>query len=94
MAVGADQCLAGDGKTFQVKLVADAVAGTRKINTVLFCDRADKTVVVRIFKAGLKGIVVDISDRTLGFNTVDPHCLKFKVGHGTGCVLGQGLVDF
>lgn len=48
--------------------MADAVAGAGEVNAVLFGDGADKTVVVGVFKAGLKGIVVDIGDAFLGFD--------------------------
>ena len=60
VAVGADQGLAGNAEALQMNLMADAVAGTGKVNAVLFGHRLDKAVVVSVFKAGLQGVVVDI----------------------------------
>ena len=74
-------------------LMADAVAGTGEADAVLFGDTADVAVVIRIFKAGLQGVVVDVGDRQLGTHTLGAHCLKLQIGHGAGCILGQGLVD-
>ncbi len=62
VAVGADQGLAGNAEALQMYLMADAVAGTGKVNAVLFGDRLNKAVVVGVFKAGLQGVVVDIGD--------------------------------
>ena len=46
-------------------LMADAVACLRIVDAVLLSDRTDIFVVVRILEAGLQGIVVNVSDRTL-----------------------------
>ena len=94
VAVGADKGLAGNSEPLKMNLMANSVARTGIINAVLFCDRTDKAVVVGIFKTGLQGVVVNISDRALGFYSRDSHGLKFKVCHGSGCVLCEGLVDF
>ena len=94
MAVRTDQRFARFCKTLQMYLMANTIARTREINAVLFCDRTDKAVVVGIFKTGLQGVVVNISDRALCAYAVNTHCLKFKVSHGAGCILCQRLIDF
>ena len=73
--------------------MADAVARTREPDAVLLGHRTNKPVVVGIFKAGLQGVVVDVSDAALGFDPRHAHRFKFQVGHGAGSVLGEGLVD-
>ena len=62
VGVGADQGFAGCAEAFQVDLVADAVTGFGVVDAMLFGDGADVFVVIGIFKAGLEGIVVDVSD--------------------------------
>ena len=37
--------------------------------------------------------MVNISDRTLGFDLIDAHRLKLQIGHRAGRVLCQRLVD-
>ena len=61
VAVRADQGLARDAEALQMDLVADVVTRPGEVDAVLFGDGADKAVVVRIFKAGLKGVVIDVS---------------------------------
>ena len=60
MAVGADKSLAGNAKAFKVYLMANAVAGTAEVDAVLFCNRANKAVVVCVFKSVLESVVVNI----------------------------------
>ena len=61
---------------------------------MLLGNRTDVLVVVRVFKTGLKGVVVNIGNRAFGLDLVDSHGLKLQVRHGTRSVLGQGLIDF
>ena len=50
-------------------------------------------MIVRIFKAGLNGVMVDIGHRFFCFHPIDAHSLKLQICHGAGGILGQGLVD-
>ena len=60
MAVRADQGFARDAEPLQMYLMADAVAGAGEIQAVLFAHRLDIPVIVGVFKAGLKCVVVDV----------------------------------
>ena len=93
VAVRADQRLSGSTEALEVYLMADAVSGTREVQTVLLCRRLDEAVVVGVFKARLKSVVVYVCDRELGGNARDTHSLEFKVSKRSGRVLSQGLVD-
>ena len=50
-------------------------------------------MVVRVFKAGLQGVVVNVCDRKLGLYALDSHGLEFKVCHGARGVLSESLID-
>ena len=93
VAVRADQGLARRAEALEVHLMADAVARLGIVDAVLLCDGADILVVVRIFEAGLQGIVVNISDRALGPDLIDAHRLELQIGHRAGRILRQCLVD-
>ena len=56
VAVRADQCFSRDAKTLQMHLMANAVSGTGKADTVLFCNALNKAVVVGVLKTGLQGV--------------------------------------
>ena len=92
MAVRSDKGLARNRKTLEMNLMAYSVARTRKVYSVLFCNRTYKAVIVGIFKAVLQRIMVDIGHRALGFDPRYPHGLKLKVRHGSGRILSQGLI--
>ena len=93
VAVRAQQRLSRFGETLQVHLMADAVAGPRKPDAVLFGHGRDVLVVVCIFKAGLQHVVVDIGHRAFGLDAVDAHGLELQIGHGAGGVLRERLVN-
>ena len=76
MAVRADKRFPGNSEALEMNLMADAVSRAGKPNSVLFSDASDIAVVVCVFKATLKRIVVDVGDRALGFNLSDAHSLK------------------
>jgi len=73
--------------------VADAVAGPAVDDAKLGGHGLQIAVVVGVLKAHLDGVVVHITDRQLGTDSVQPHRLELQIGHGAGGVLGQGLVD-
>jgi len=50
-------------------------------------------VVVGVLKADLDGVMVDVADTQVGLDPGQPHGLELQVGHRSGGVLGQGLVD-
>ena len=93
MAVRTDQGLARCAEALQMYLMADAVACLRIVDAVLLSDRTDIFVVVRILEAGLQGIVVNVSDRTLGLDLIDAHRLKLEISHRAGGILRQRLID-
>ena len=93
VAVGADEGLAGFAEALQMHLMADAVAGAGEVDAVLFTHRLDIAVVVGVLKAGLQGVVVDIGHAALGAHAGDTHRLEFEIGHSTGGILRQRLID-
>ena len=93
MAVGADQRFAGDAEALQMHLMADAVSGAGKANAVLFRHALDKAVIIRVLKAGLQSVVVNVCHTQLRFDARNAHRFKFQVSHGAGRVLCQGLVN-
>jgi len=93
VAVGADQCFAGTPEAFQVDLVADAVAGARQHDAELLRDAHQIAVIVRVFKADLNRIVVDVADGELRADPGDVHGFKLQISQGARGVLGERLVD-
>ena len=89
VGVGADQGLAGLAEALQVHLMADAIAGTGEMHTVLGGDSLQITMVVGILETALQGVVINIGDGELGLDSGDAHGLKFQVSHGAGGVLGR-----
>ena len=66
MAIGTDQSLAGNTESFKMHLMANTVAGTGEINTVLFGNGLNKLMVVCVFKAGLERVMINICNTALG----------------------------
>ena len=73
-------------------LVADAVAGPGEVHAVLARNGLQITVVVRVFKAGLQCVVVDIGDAQLGPDALYAHRFKLEIGHRARRVLRERLV--
>ena len=73
--------------------MADAVARAGIPDPVLLRDGGDEAVIVGVLESGLERVVVDVRDAALRLDLSDPHRLEFDVGHGSGGVLRQGLVD-
>ena len=93
MAVAAQQGQSRYAEALQVHLVADAVAGLGAEDAVLLRHALDVLVVIRVFKAGLQGVVVNIGYALHGSDPADTHSLKLQVSHGSRGVLRQGLVN-
>ena len=93
MAVRADKGLSGNAEAFEMNLMADSVTGAREADSVLLCYCLNISVVVGIFKACLKCVVVDISNRQLGLYSFRAHSFKLKISHCARCVLCKCLVD-
>ena len=74
-------------------LMTDTVTGTGEIDTMLIGNGLQIAVVVGIFKAGLKCIVIHISYTQLRLDSGNTHCFKLQVSHSTGSILGQCLID-
>ena len=88
MAVGADKGLAGNAKTFQMDLMTNSIAGAGIINSMFLGDGLDKAVIVRVFKTGLEGVVVNIGNGTFRLDPRHSHGLKFQIRHGACGILG------
>ena len=93
MAVTAQQGQSRDAEALQMHLVADAVAGLGAEDAVLLGHALDVLMVIRVFKAGLQGVVVNIGYALHGSDPADAHGLKLQVSHGSRGVLRQGLVN-
>ena len=93
VAIRADERLAGLAEALKVHLMADAVAGTREPDAVLCGHGLQIAVVVRVFKAGLQRVVVDVGHAQLGLYARDAHRLKLEIGHRAGRVLRERLVN-
>ena len=93
VAVGADERLARLAEALELHLVADAVARAGEPDAVLLGHGLEIAVVVRVFKAGLQRVVVDIGHAQLGSDARDAHRLKLQIGHRAGGVLRERLVD-
>ena len=93
MGVGAEQGLAGHTETFEVDLVADAIAGAAEADAVRGGNGLEIEVVIGVFGSHLKHIVVDVGHGQLGLHLAGPHRLKFQICHRAGRVLRQRLVD-
>ena len=94
VAVRAKQGFAGLAEALQMHLMTDAVAGLGEINPMLACHCLDIFMVICVFKACLQGVVVDVSNRFLCFDTGNPNGFKLQIRHGACGVLCQCLVDF
>src|SRR3972149_8665598 len=92
MAGGADQGGARLTETLQVHLMTDAVSRPGKMNAVLLRDVPQIPVVVCIFKPDLNRVVVNVTDRQVGFYHRYAQRLELQVGHCTGGILSQCLI--
>ena len=93
VAVRADERLAGLAEALEVHLMADAVAGAREPDAMLCGHGLQVAVVVRVFKAGLQRVVVDVGHAQLGLYARDAHRLELEIGHRAGRVLRERLVN-
>ena len=50
-------------------------------------------MVIGVFKPGLQGVVIDVADGEFGFHLGDADGFELEIGHRSGSVLGQGLVN-
>lgn len=50
-------------------------------------------MIIRVAEAHLQGVVVNIADRQIGADLANADGLVLKPCHGSGGVLGQGLID-
>ncbi len=93
MAVRAEQGLPRHAEAFDVHLVTDTVARLGKADAVFFGNTLDIHMIVRVLKTGLQRVVVDVGDRQLGFHPLQADRLELQVGHRSGRILRQRLVD-
>ena len=92
MTVGADKSLARLSESLQVNLMANAVAGSGKVEAVFFRHGLNESVVVGVFKSRLESIVVYVCHRKLRAYPRNSHGLKLQICHGAGGVLSQSLI--
>ena len=93
MAVRAEQRVARHAEALQLYLMADTVAGLRAVNAMLFRHRLDVIVVIRIFKASLQRVMVNVRHGLLCLDALDAHRLELQVRHRAGGILRQRLVN-
>ena len=74
-------------------LVADSVAGPGEVEAVLGRNGLQVAVVVMVLEVRLQGVVVHVADGDLRLDPRDADRLELQVGHGSGRVLRQGLVN-
>ncbi len=68
MTVSSEEGLSRFCKSFQVNLMADAISGSGKKDSVLCRKGLQKSVIICIFKPGLKHIMIDVADREHGLD--------------------------
>jgi len=81
------------GAIVSLYLMADTVAGLRAVNAMLFRHRLDVIVVIRIFKASLQRVMVNVRHGLLCLDALDAHRLELQVRHRAGGILRQRLVN-
>jgi hypothetical protein len=94
MAVGADKSFARLSESFQMNLMANAVARSGKVEAVFFRHGLNESVVVGVFKSRLESVVIYVCHRKLRADPRNSHSLKLQICHGAGGVLSQSLVYF
>ena len=93
MTVGAEQRLTGNAEALSMDLMGDAIAGGGEQDTEPRRGGLEEPVVIGVLEIRLQDIVIDITNRQFGFYARDLQRFERQIGHGTGGVLGQGLVD-
>ena len=93
MAVRTQQGFSGLADPLQLYLMADAVAGLGQVDPMTVGNRGNILVIVRVLKAGLQGVVIDVGYALFCLYTIYAHGFKLQVGHGAGGVLCQGLIN-
>jgi hypothetical protein len=76
-----------------MNLMTDAVSGAGEIDAVSSGDALEISVIIRIFKTDLNGVMVNIADREFCADPWNIHGFELKVSHGSRGILGQGLID-
>ncbi len=74
-------------------LVANAIARTRVVQTVLRSDILQVDVIIGVAKITLQHVVIHIAHRQLCLHLRHLNRLKLQIRQGARGVLGQGLVD-
>ena len=80
-------------EALHVNGMADPVARPAVPDAELFARAKQKQVVVGILEIRLQQIVIDVLGRHLGLGPGNLHGLKLQHHHGSGGILGQGLID-
>ena len=93
MAVGAKKGLARFPKAFHVHRMADAGPGRAEPQAEPLAGTAQKQVIVRVAVVGLQQVVVNVLRGQFSFDLAKPHGLQLEHNQGTGCILGQRLID-
>ena len=82
MAIRTQQGHARYAEPLQIHLMTNTVAGLGAPNAVLAGHGLDVHMVVGIFKAGLQGIVINISHGLFRAHTFHAQGFELQVGHG------------
>ncbi len=92
MTIGPQKQLPRYGKTFQVYLVPDAVSRPGKIKAVVITGCLQEPVVITIFRTGLLGIVVYVTNHLFSLDTRAAQLFQVQHHHGSGAILEQHLI--
>ena len=91
--IGSNQSLARNAKSLIMNLVADAVARSREVHTVLCSHGLNIFVIICILKSRLQSIVIYICYGTLSLDLRNSHSLKLQIYHCSSRILCQSLVN-
>ena len=91
--IRSNQSLARNAKSLIMNLVADAVARSREVHTVLCSHGLNIFMIICIFKSRLQSVVIHIRNGPLSLDLRNSHSLKLQICHCSSRILSQSLVN-
>ena len=91
--VRSNQGLARNAKSLIMNLVADAVARSREVHTVLCSHGLNIFMIICILKSRLQSVVIHIRNGPLSLDLRNSHSLKLQICHCSSRILCQSLVN-
>jgi hypothetical protein len=74
-------------------MMGHAIAGGGENDAELRGTGLQESMVVGVARIRLDDIMVDVADRSLWFDRINPQRFEFQIHYGSSRVLGQSLVD-